>query len=132
MRLNLTFLTTIALVSFAYAVPVPREATSLQLRSDPLKVIRVSVTYDPEGLMVDQGDSGAAQLLMKVAINNAMVPKFTRVTDEAFQFETTGLKDKDKAKFTLEVEEKKGKTKTYKGGELKIDTNRMFVSKEPK
>ncbi|GAW04077.1 hypothetical protein LENED_005843 [Lentinula edodes] len=132
MRLNLTFLTTIALVSFAYAVPVPREATSLQVRSDPLKVTSVSVTYNPAGLVVDQGDSGAAESLMKVAINNAMVPKFTRVDDDAFHFKTTSAtKDKDKAKFTLEVLKENGKTKNYKGGELNIGTNRMDVSKEP-
>ncbi|KAJ3884753.1 hypothetical protein GG344DRAFT_71093 [Lentinula edodes] len=123
MRLNLTFLTTIALVSFAYAVPVPREATSLQVRSNPLKVTSVSVTYNPAGLVVDQGDSGAAESLMKVAINNAMVPKFTRVDNDDFHFKTTSAtKDEDTAKFTLEVEEN-GKTKKYKGGELKIGTN---------
>ncbi|KAJ3862258.1 hypothetical protein EV359DRAFT_65784 [Lentinula novae-zelandiae] len=125
MRLNLAFLTTtIVLVSFAYAVPVPREAPSLQVRSDPLKVTSVSVTYNPAGLVVDQGDSGAAESLMKVAINNAMVPKFTRVDDGDFHFQTTSAtKNKDTAKFTLEVLKENGKTKKYKGGELKIGTN---------
>ncbi|KAJ3929019.1 MAG: hypothetical protein NXY57DRAFT_1063448 [Lentinula lateritia] len=132
MRLNLTFLTTIALVSFAYAVPVPREAPSLQVRSDPLKVTSVSVIYNPAGLVVDQGDSGAAESLMKVAINSAMVPKFTQVDDGDFHFKTTSAtKDKDTAKFTLDVKEENGKTKKYKGGELDIGTNSMYVSKQP-
>ncbi|KAJ3915754.1 hypothetical protein F5877DRAFT_81558 [Lentinula edodes] len=133
MRLNLTFLTTIALVSFAYAVPVPREATSLQVRSNPLKVTSVSVTYNPAGLVVDQGDSGAAESLMKVAINNAMVPKFTRVNDpNAFHFIiTSASEDKDTAKFTLEVLKENGKTKKYKG-KLDIGTSEMSVSEPPR
>ncbi|KAJ3806568.1 hypothetical protein F5876DRAFT_68861 [Lentinula aff. lateritia] len=124
MRLNLAFLTTIALVSFAYAVPVPREAPSLQVRSDPLKVTSVSVIYNPAGLVVDQGNSGAAESLMKVAINSALVPKFTPVDDDDFHFEiTSATKNKDTAKFTLDVQEENEKTKKYKGGELDIGTN---------
>lgn len=102
------------------------------MRSDPLKVTSVSVIYNPAGLVVDQGDSGAAESLMKVAINSAMVPKFTQVDDGDFHFKTTSAtKDKDTAKFTLDVKEENGKTKKYKGGELDIGTNSMYVSKQP-
>ncbi|KAJ3915753.1 hypothetical protein F5877DRAFT_69628 [Lentinula edodes] len=124
MRLDIAYLTTIALVSFAYAAPVVRRKVH-----GPFPVNNVTVVYDPNDVMPIIGESDR-ETCMREAIQKyimeVMSSKFQQAPDDSFHFERTATEDKKMkgtAIFSVEVveEEKEGKppkAKTYKGGEL--------------
>ncbi|KAJ4470967.1 hypothetical protein J3R30DRAFT_1144563 [Lentinula aciculospora] len=128
MRLNLATYFVISLVSFAYAAPVPREATmtSLKVRSDE-KVIQVRITFDRNGLL-GIITTNKAEEMMRTAIKDKMQGKFGEPPDYGFKFTEGTTEEKGRAEFTFDTE-KNGDTKTYKGGRLVIDTNAMYVKK---
>ncbi|KAJ3884754.1 hypothetical protein GG344DRAFT_71094 [Lentinula edodes] len=136
MRLDFAYLTTIALVSFAYAAPVVRR------KHGPFPVNNVTVVYDPNDEMVIVGESDR-EACMREAIQKyimeVMSSKFQPAPDDCFHFEKTASEDKNMkgtAIFSVEVveEEKEGKppkTKTYKGGELIYNAYPVKVFKPP-
>ncbi|KAJ4471684.1 hypothetical protein C8J55DRAFT_491261 [Lentinula edodes] len=136
MRLNFAYLTTIALVSFAYAAPVVRR------KHGPLPVKNVTVVYDPNDEVLIVGASDTETRLIEAInkyIKDAMASKWEQAPKESFYFEKEANKDENSwgtAKFSVEVveEEKEGKppkTKTYKGGELIYNATPVRLLKPP-
>ncbi|KAF8832885.1 hypothetical protein HHX47_DHR1001800 [Lentinula edodes] len=138
MRLDIAYLTTIALVSFAYAAPVVRRKVH-----GPFPVNNVTVVYDPSDVMPIIGESDR-EACMKEAIEKymkeVMASTFQQAPDDSFHFKETASEDKKMkgtAVFSVEVVEEEGKNgkppknKTYEGGELGYNAYPVMVFKRP-
>ncbi|KAJ3806567.1 hypothetical protein F5876DRAFT_68860 [Lentinula aff. lateritia] len=136
MRLDFAYLTTIALVSFAYAAPVVRR------KHGPFPVNNVTVVYDPNDveLVVGESDREACMIeAIKKYMKEVMSSTFQQAPEDSFHFEKTASEDKKMkgtAEFSVEVveEEEKGKaakTRTYQGGELIYNAFPVTVFKHP-
>ncbi|KAJ3888882.1 hypothetical protein GG344DRAFT_67558, partial [Lentinula edodes] len=139
MRLYFAYLTTIALVSFAYAAPVVRR------KHGPFPVKNVTVVYDPNDMLkINQEDPEACMInLINHYMMFMMSPTCLQASKESFHFEKTTSeekKTKGTAEFSIEVldeneeeeekKEKEGKppkTTTYKGGRLLYNAVPMII-----
>ncbi|KAJ3992376.1 hypothetical protein F5050DRAFT_940799 [Lentinula boryana] len=115
------------LVSLAYAVPMPRQASTIAIRSDRMQVTKVEVKYNPDDLPSPIKDGATG--MMKDAITSALRGSFREPDSAAFSFTTGETKEKYRADFTFEAVKANGNEKNYKGGQVMIDTNKMFVTK---
>ncbi|KAJ3792638.1 hypothetical protein GGU11DRAFT_480887 [Lentinula aff. detonsa] len=133
MRLSYLALFVTWLVSLAYAVPMSGQAStiaSLNIRAQKMQVKKVEFKYNPDDVPAPLKDQPVTDLI-QAAITSALRTSsdFEEPDSNAFSFTTGDTKEKYRADFTFEAVKANGHEKNYKGGEVMIDTNSMFVTK---